>query len=137
MGVFGHRGGQALAERRADALGVALQITNILRDIGEDRDRMGRIYLPTTDALYCIGAKDAKPSAKLDTLNKFIPAINAVTSTDVTGFATKYFDTPLSLIIIGKAPDFIEPLKKDFPELKVIPVPELDLNRADLTKPKP
>lgn len=72
----------------------------------------------------------------LDTLNKFIPSINAVTSADVTGFAAKYFDTPLSLIIIGKAADFIEPLKKDFPDVKVIPVPDLDLNRPDLTKPK-
>jgi zinc protease len=73
----------------------------------------------------------------LDTLNKFIPSINAVASPDVTAFATKYFDTPLSLIIIGKAPDFMEPLKKDFADVKVIPVPELDLNRADLTKAKP
>ena len=73
----------------------------------------------------------------LDTLNKFIPAINAVTSADVTAFATKYFDTPPSLIIIGKAADFIAPLKKNFPEVKVIPVPDLDLNRAELTKAKP
>ncbi len=73
----------------------------------------------------------------LDTLNKFIPAINAVTSADVTAFAAKYFDSPPSLIIIGKAPEFIEPLKKDFPDVKVIPLPELDLNRADLTKAKP
>ncbi|HSP46068.1 MAG TPA: pitrilysin family protein [Chthoniobacterales bacterium] len=72
----------------------------------------------------------------LDTLNKFIPSINAITGADVTAFAAKYFDTPPSLIIIGKAPDFIEPLRKDFPDVKVIPVPELDLNRADLTKPK-
>jgi phytoene synthase len=33
----------------ADALGVALQITNILRDIVEDRDTMGRVYLPGAD----------------------------------------------------------------------------------------
>jgi phytoene synthase len=37
------------AEPLADALGVALQITNILRDILEDRDEMGRIYLPEDD----------------------------------------------------------------------------------------
>ncbi len=37
------------AESLADALGVALQITNILRDIVEDRDTMGRIYLPAED----------------------------------------------------------------------------------------
>ena len=73
----------------------------------------------------------------LDTLNKFIPSVNAVTSADVSAFAAKYFDTPPSLIIIGKAADFIEPLKKSFTDVKVIPMPELDLNRAELTKAKP
>ena len=34
----------------ARALGRAMQITNILRDVGEDRDRLGRVYLPA-DAL--------------------------------------------------------------------------------------
>lgn len=72
----------------------------------------------------------------LDTLNKFIPSINAITTPDVSAFAAKYFDSPPSLIIIGKAPDFLEALKKNFPEVKVIPQPELDLNRADLVKPK-
>jgi phytoene synthase len=33
----------------ADALGVALQLTNILRDVLEDRS-MGRVYLPSEDA---------------------------------------------------------------------------------------
>lgn len=33
----------------ADTLGVALQVTNILRDIVEDRDVMGRVYLPAAD----------------------------------------------------------------------------------------
>jgi phytoene synthase len=33
----------------ADDLGVALQITNILRDIDEDYRQMGRIYLPAED----------------------------------------------------------------------------------------
>jgi phytoene synthase len=37
------------AEPRAEALGVALQITNILRDVVEDRE-MGRAYLPREDA---------------------------------------------------------------------------------------
>jgi phytoene synthase len=39
----------ATAEPLADALGVALQLTNICRDIVEDRDQMGRIYLPAED----------------------------------------------------------------------------------------
>jgi len=33
----------------ANTLGIALQITNILRDLVEDRDQMGRIYLPKED----------------------------------------------------------------------------------------
>ncbi len=49
LGVFGTRTrartGAEAAPQLADELGVALQITNMLRDIGEDH-AMGRIYLP-------------------------------------------------------------------------------------------
>ena len=53
LGVFGTRHGGhpdagELVPRLADELGVALQLTNILRDIGEDH-AMGRIYLPTEE----------------------------------------------------------------------------------------
>ncbi len=44
--VFGCK--DPAAEPYAEALGRALQLTNILRDIGEDLDR-GRIYLPEED----------------------------------------------------------------------------------------
>jgi phytoene synthase len=37
------------AVARADALGVALQLTNILRDIVEDRNEFDRTYLPSAD----------------------------------------------------------------------------------------
>ena len=36
------------AEEHAEALGVAMQLSNFLRDIGEDR-RRGRVYLPLED----------------------------------------------------------------------------------------
>ena len=39
----------ALAAPLADALGVALQLTNILRDVREDLEVMGRVYLPRAD----------------------------------------------------------------------------------------
>jgi len=42
----------------ADELGVALQITNIVRDLVEDRDTMGRVYLPAED-LARFGVDDA------------------------------------------------------------------------------
>ena len=31
------------------SLGVAFQLTNILRDVGEDAEKRGRIYLPRED----------------------------------------------------------------------------------------
>ena len=39
----------AAAAPLADALGIALQLTNILRDLLEDRDLMGRVYIPSED----------------------------------------------------------------------------------------
>ena len=47
LGVFGTSDPVA-APRLADALGVALQLTNILRDIREDLGN-GRVYLPAED----------------------------------------------------------------------------------------
>jgi phytoene synthase len=48
LAVFGSTDPRAV--ELADDLGVALQLTNILRDVLEDRGN-GRVYLPTTDAL--------------------------------------------------------------------------------------
>ena len=70
----------------------------------------------------------------LDTVNKFIPTINAITAADVSAFAEKYLEPPVSLIVVGKASEFMEALKKDFPDVKVIAQRDVDLNRADLTK---
>ncbi len=48
LGVFGTTGDVEEASELADVLGVGLQLTNILRDIVEDRG-MGRVYLPADD----------------------------------------------------------------------------------------
>jgi zinc protease len=72
----------------------------------------------------------------LDTLDKYIPSIDAVTSEAVTDFAKKYLIEPMSLIIVGKAGEFLEPLKKNFSEIKLIEQKDLDLNQAGLTKSK-
>jgi phytoene synthase len=48
LGIFGVSGDPELASRLADSLGVALQLTNILRDIREDY-ASGRVYLPAED----------------------------------------------------------------------------------------
>ena len=54
IGVFEASDG-ARAEGLADELGVALQLTNVLRDVREDL-RVGRVYLPAED-LYRFGCR--------------------------------------------------------------------------------
>ena len=53
--IFGYEGGEEARGHAAD-LGIALQLTNILRDVQEDLQR-GRIYLPG-DELTRFGYKD-------------------------------------------------------------------------------
>src|SRR6266699_1262380 len=48
LGIFGTSHDPEEAARVADSLGVALQLTNILRDIREDHQN-GRVYLPAED----------------------------------------------------------------------------------------
>lgn len=48
LGIFGSSD-PVHAPQLADTLGIALQVTNILRDLVEDRDVMGRVYLPAED----------------------------------------------------------------------------------------
>ena len=81
-------------------------------------------------------ARLASYDLPLDTLDKYIPSIDAVTSDDVTQFAQRYLVQPMSLIIIGQANAFLDSLKKTVPEVKVIPAQELDLNQPDLVRQK-
>lgn len=46
--VWGFRSEGGLAESLAEDCGLALQLTNIIRDVGEDA-RAGRVYLPSED----------------------------------------------------------------------------------------
>ncbi|MHB8294496.1 MAG: phytoene/squalene synthase family protein [Acidimicrobiales bacterium] len=70
LGVFGSTSPDAPA--LADALGVALQLTNILRDLAEDRDEMGRTYLPASDIERFGCAPDLSgPAAALEKLVTF------------------------------------------------------------------
>jgi phytoene synthase len=65
LAIFGLRAGAgadtAQAERLADELGVALQLTNILRDVREDAHN-GRVYLPGEDLRrFGVLAADERP----------------------------------------------------------------------------
>ena len=66
LGVFGQASGGD-ADGRADDLGVAMQLTNILRDVGEDL-AAGRVYLPGEDmaAFGCDISGETDPDALAD-----------------------------------------------------------------------
>jgi phytoene synthase len=66
--VFGPREPEA-ALRLADDLGVAFQLTNILRDVREDL-AIGRVYLPSSD-LDAFGCRLDAPSDAFDELLRF------------------------------------------------------------------
>jgi phytoene synthase len=58
FGVQGDADVRAVALRYARTLGLAMQLTNILRDVGEDA-RRGRCYLPTEDlAAFGLSARE-------------------------------------------------------------------------------
>ena len=68
LGVFGPPSGGAdarQADELADALGVALQLTNILRDVREDFGT-GRVYLPKADLDVFACTVSVLPDGNLD-----------------------------------------------------------------------
>lgn len=69
VGVFGSLD-PVRAPRLADTLGIGLQLTNILRDIVEDREAMGRVYLPADDLARFGCAPDA--TGPLDALIELV-----------------------------------------------------------------
>lgn len=77
----------ATAESLADDLGVAMQLTNILRDVREDLDR-GRVYLPAEDRrrFGCLDLASAPP-AEVAALVRF-----------ETDQAREWFDRGLDLL---------------------------------------
>jgi 15-cis-phytoene synthase len=70
LGIFGTGRDLAEAARLADSLGVALQLTNILRDICEDHQN-GRVYLPAEDLAKFDVDLDAPNPAQFTRLVEF------------------------------------------------------------------
>jgi len=70
LGIFGTSYDPDEAARLADSLGVALQLTNILRDIREDHQN-GRVYLPAEDLAKFDVDLDAPNLSQFDRLVEF------------------------------------------------------------------
>lgn len=91
--------------------------------------------LETTDGLVGQVASLALYGLSLDEINNYIRNVQSVTAADVQKFAgSRLTAKDSNIIIVGNAKDFLEPLRKQFPNVEVIPLAELDLNSATLKK---
>ena len=70
-----------------------------------------------------------------DQLNQFVGNVQAVRAEDVKDFAAEHLNIDsTSMIVVGDARKFLPALQKQFPQVEVIPVGELDLNTASLRR---
>lgn len=70
----------------------------------------------------------------LQEIERFIPNVEAVTAEQVREFAARCFSEDPVIVIAGNAKLFQDSLKAQYPRLRVVPLKQLDLDRADLLK---
>jgi zinc protease len=72
-----------------------------------------------------------------DEINSYINNVQSITAKDVQGFAGSRLDSKAAnVIIVGDAKKFLPELQKQYKNVEVIPVADLDLNIAQLRKTK-
>ena len=88
----------------------------------------------TTGLVSYVGAL-ALYGMNLDEINNYINSVQAITAGDVQKFAGTRLDPKgASIVIVGNAKMFLDALRKQFPNVEVIPEKELDLNTATLRR---
>lgn len=91
--------------------------------------------LETTSGLVGQVGSLAVYGINFDQLNQFVSRVQAIKPEDVKTFAANTLNTDsTSLIVVGDAKKFLPDLQKQFPQLEVIPIDQLDLNSASLKK---
>lgn len=91
--------------------------------------------LETTEGTVAQIASLALYGLNLGEINSYVGNVQAVNATQVQKFAgSRLGVTDSNIIIVGDAKDFIEPLRKQFPNVEVIKREELDLNTGALRK---
>ena len=94
--------------------------------------------LETAGGLVAQVASLALYGLSLDEINRYIGNVQSITTADVQKFAeTKLDATTSNIIVVGNAKAFLPALQKQFPNVEVIPVADLDLNTALLKKKPP
>lgn len=68
----------------------------------------------------------------LSEINRYISGVQSVTAEQVRKFAGTNLGSTANVVIVGDSKQFLEPLKKQFGDVEVIAVNELDLNSPTL-----
>jgi zinc protease len=93
--------------------------------------------LETADGLVAQVANLALHGLNFEEINNYINNVQTITAKDVQGFAGSRLDSrAANVIIVGDAKKFLPELQKQYKNVEVIPVAELDLNLAQLRKTK-
>jgi zinc protease len=99
----------------------ATLIGNFSRSLETSAGIVGRIGVL---ALYGVG---------LDAIDRYISGVQDVTASGVQQFAAAHLGDA-SVVVVGNAKAFIEPLRKRFGEVEVIPAEKLDINSSSLQR---
>lgn len=91
--------------------------------------------LETTEGLVGQIASLSLHGLSLNEINNFISSVQSVTPAEIQKFAGGRISAKnANIIIVGNAKEFLEQLRKQFPNVEVVPLAELDLNSAGLRK---
>jgi zinc protease len=89
----------------------------------------------TTGGLVGEVANRALFGLSLNEINIYIARVQAVSAAEVQGFAATHFNPKTAdIIIVGDASKFLDELRKQYPNVEVIPFASLDLNTVSLRK---
>jgi zinc protease len=87
--------------------------------------------LETASGLVAQVSSLALYGISLDEINRYITNVQGITASDVQKFAGGHLAAGnASIIVVGNAKEFLPALRKQFPQVEVIPVAEMDLNSA-------
>ncbi len=91
--------------------------------------------METTNGVVNQFANLAMYGLPLDEINRYVASVQAVKPADVKAFAASRLNADsTSVVVVGNAKEFLPELQKQFPNVEVIAVTDLDLNSASLKK---
>ena len=91
--------------------------------------------LETTGGLVGQVSSLAIYGVNFDQINQFVGSVQAIKAADVKSFAATHLNVDsTSVIVVGDASKFLPALQKQFPQVEVIKMSELDLNSASLRR---